>query len=261
VNIDNDEVMVGGKIGVNYQYTDTKLFYATLSRGYKPGGVNAGTTLNQEDKRFETETLWNFDFGMNASYFENTLVSRLNFFYGKRKDMQVKLYKEDEHSFTDYLSNAAKGTYYGVESSLDYYANDALHLFSSIGLLKSEFDDYTPLLDGRAPAQSPEYQYNVGFDYSFAEAWRFKADVEGKGSYYFSNTHDQKSKAYTLLNASLEYTNGDFSATLWAKNISDEEHAVRGFYFPNNPGNGYASELYTQKGTPRTFGLTVSYDF
>jgi outer membrane receptor protein involved in Fe transport len=261
INIDNDEVMVGGKIGVNYQYSDTELYYATLSRGYKPGGVNAGTTLSQKDKRFETETLWNLDLGMNASYFENTLVSRLNFFYGKRKDMQVKLYKEDKHSFTDYLSNAAEGTYYGVESSLDYYANDALHLFSSIGLLKSEFDDYTPLLDGRAPAQSPEYQYNIGFDYSFAEAWRFKADVEGKGSYYFSNTHDQKSKAYTLLNASLEYTNGDFSATLWAKNISDEAYAVRGFYFPNNPGNGYASELYTQKGTPRTFGLTLSYDF
>ncbi len=261
VKIDNDEVMVGGKIGLNYQYSDRELLYVTLSRGYKPGGVNAGTTLSQEDKRFETETLWNLDLGMNASYLENTLVSRLNFFYGKRKDMQVKLYQEDEHSFTDYLSNAAKGTYYGVESSLDYYANDALHLFSSIGLLKSEFDDYTPLLDGRAPAQSPEYQYDIGFDYTFAEAWRFKADVEGKGSYYFSNTHDQKSKAYALVNASLEYTNGEFSATLWAKNITDKEYAVRGFYFPNNPGNGYTPELYTQKGTPRTFGLTLGYDF
>jgi len=261
VNIKNDEVMVGGKVGLNYQHNDTLLYYASLSKGYKPGGVNAGTTLSEEDKTFETETLWNLEAGVNSSHLDNKLKSRLNLFYGKRKDMQVKLYQEDVHSFTDYLSNAAKGSYYGLESQLDYYPNDALHIYSSVGLLKAEFDEYTAALEGRAPAQSPEYQYNIGLDYRFADAWTFKTNLEGKGSYYFSNTHDQKSKAYKLLNSSLEYANGNFSATLWAKNITDEEYAVRGFFFPNNPANGYVSELYTQKGAPSTFGLTVAYDF
>ena len=86
-------------------------------------------------------------------------------------------------------------------------------------------------------------------------------------SYYFSNTHDQKSEAYTLFNSSLEYTNGSFSATIWVRNLADEEYAVRGFYWGNNPTptpgypDGYEDELYVQKGTPRTFGLTVAYDF
>lgn len=261
VNIDNDEVMVGGKIGVNYQYSDTRLYYATLSRGYKPGGVNAGTTLSEEDKTFATETLWNLDAGLNSSHFDNRLKSRLNLFYGKRKDMQVKLYQEDTHSFTDYLSNAAKGSYYGLESQLDYYPNDVLHLFSSIGLLRAEFDEYTAELEGRTPAQSPEYQYNVGLDYTFLENWMLKTNVEGKGSYYFSNTHDQKSDAYALWNASLSYNTDNWVASLWVRNITDEEYYVRGFYFPNDPGNGYVPELYTQKGAPRTIGLTVSYDF
>ena len=261
VNVENDEVMIGGKLGLNYQYNDMLLYYTTLSKGYKPGGVNAGASLSNKDKTFETETLWNLEAGVNSSHFNNTLKSRLNLFYGKRKDMQVKLYEEDTHSFTDYLSNASEGSYYGLESQLDYYANDSLHLYSSLGLLKSEFDDYTAALNGRAPAQSPKYQYNVGLNYQFAEAWRFKTNLEGKGSYYFSNTHDQKSEAYKLLNASLEYVNGTFSATLWAKNITDEEYAVRGFFFSNDPSIGYDSALYTQKGTPQTFGLTVSYDF
>jgi len=116
-------------------------------------------------------------------------------------------------------------------------------------------------MTGRAPAQSPKYQYNVGFDYSFMENWRFKTNVEGMGSYYFSNTHNQKSDAYTLLNSSLEYVYGDFGATLWGRNLTDTEYDVRGFYFANNPENGYVDELYTQKGTPRTFGLTLTYDF
>jgi outer membrane receptor protein involved in Fe transport len=261
VNIDNDEVMVGGKVGLNYDYDQTTLLFANVSRGYKPGGVNAGSTLSAEDKTFATETLWNFETGVNSSHFDNQLKSRLNLFYGKRKDMQVKLYDLAGHSFTDYLSNAAQGSYYGLESQLDYYPNDDLHLYSSIGLLKSEFDEYSPELEGRAPAQSPEYQYNIGLDYVLAEAWIFKTNVEGKGSYYFSNTHDQKSEAYTLLNSSLEYTNSSFSATIWVRNLADEEYAVRGFFFPNNPGNGYIDELYTQQGTPRTFGLTLAYDF
>ncbi|UPT78003.1 TonB-dependent receptor [Sulfurovum sp. XGS-02] len=261
VNIDNDEVMVGGKIGLNYAYDQSTLLFANISRGYKPGGVNPGSTLSVEDKTFATETLWNFETGVNSSHFDNTLKSRLNLFYGKRNDMQVKLYDLAGHSFTDYLSNAAKGSYYGLESQLDYYPNDDLHLYSSIGLLKAEFDEYSPELEGRAPAQSPKYQYNIGFDYVLAEAWIFKTNVEGRGSYYFSNTHDQKSEAYALLNSSLEYTNGSFSATIWVRNLTDEEYAVRGFFFPNNPGNGYIDELYTQKGSPRTFGLTVAYDF
>ena len=256
-----DENLYGGKIGLTYKAEDTALYYATLSRGYKPGGVNADDTLPAEDRTFETETLWNLDVGMNSKYFNNTLVNRLNFFYGKRKDQQVKAYIENDRSFTDYFDNAAKGTYYGLESELDYYPNESLHFYTKLGLLHAEFDEYTPEMTGRTPAQSPKYQYNVGFDYSFLENWRFKANVEGMGSYYFSNTHDQESDSYALLNSSLEYVYGDFGATLWGRNLTDTEYDVRGFYFGNDPSKGYASELYTQKGTPRTFGLTLTYDF
>jgi len=72
---------------------------------------------------------------------------------------------------------------------------------------------------------------------------------------------DQKSDAYALFNASLSYMHGSWTATLWGRNLTDEMYETRGFYFGNNPANGYESELYTQKGDPRTFGFMVSYDF
>ena len=264
-NIDTDELLTGGKIGLNYQEAVNRLYYVTLSKGYKPGGVN-------EDKEYQTETLWNVDAGLNSSHFDNKIKSRLNLFYGKRKDQQVKNSKLIPHGdgsteFVDFLDNAAEGTYYGLESEINYYPNDNLHLYTSLGLLKAEFDEYVNSVDGtdmtgRAPANSPEYQYNVGFDYMFMDAWTFKANVEGKGSYYFSDRHNEKADAYALLHSSLEYMNGNFSASLWVRNITDEDYQVRGFgSFGNNPGNGYTTELYTQQGAPRTAGLTVSYDF
>jgi len=271
--IDTDEVLVGGKLGLNYQETSNRLYYATLSKGYKPGGVNADSFLPDNARDYETETLWNLDFGLNSSHFDNKLTSRLNLFYGKRKDQQVKSSvviprTDGSTQFVDYLANAAEGTYYGLESELHYYPTDSLHLYSSIGLLESTFDEYedpNPTsvdVEGRTPAQSPDYQFNVGFDYMFAGAWIFKTNVEGKGSYYFSNRHDEKSDAYALVNSSLEYTNGNWGASLWIRNIADTEYQVRGFgSFGNNPGNGYTTELYTQQGAPRTAGLTVTYDF
>jgi outer membrane receptor protein involved in Fe transport len=259
--INTDEVLYGGKIGLEYTANVNHLYYVTLSKGYKPGGVNADNTIPVSDREYTTETLWNLDLGVNSHYYDNKVVSRFNLFYGKRKDQQVKKYIELSRSFTDYLDNAAEGTYYGLESQLDFYPNESLHIFTSLGLLKSEFDKYSPELTGRAPAQSPKYQYNVGFDVTFADGWIFKSNVEGKGSYYFSNTHDQKSDSYALLNSSLEYTHGSWSAVFWGRNITNTEYQTRGFFFGNDPSTGYAAALYTQQGTPRTFGVTVAYDF
>ena len=267
INIDTNEVLFGGKFGLNYQATENSLYYTTLSKGYKPGGVNSVSRLALNQKEYETETLWNLDLGVNNSHFDDIVKSRLNFFYGKRKDQQVKDYLDRINpwdSWDEYLTNGGESTYYGLESQLDYYPNDVLHLHSSLGLLKSKFDDYNIdryNMTERTPANSPIYQYNVGFDYFFFDAWTFKANVEGKGSAYFSDSHNEKAASYELFNTSLEYTDGSFTVSTWIRNIADKEYEVRGFYFGNNPANGWTDELYTQAGAPRTLGLTLSYDF
>ncbi len=49
--------------------------------------------------------------------------------------------------------------------------------------------------------------------------------------------------------------------TVWGRNVFDKDYAVRGFYFANNPLNGWLVESYTQLGEPRTFGVTGTYHF
>ena len=273
VKIDTDETLVGAKIGIVYQQNSNTMHYITLSKGYKPGGVNADNSLVDDAREYETETLWNLDLGRTFNNMDNKLKTRLNAFYGKRKEQQVKSSvagKDDEGnpSFIDYTANAGKGSYYGVETEMDYRPSDTLHLFANVGLLKAKFDDYTDPnpssidMDGRTPAQSPSYQYSIGGDMMISDDLVVKANIEGKNSYYFSNRHNEKSDSYNLLNTSLEYTKNDITATLWVRNVTDEEYQTRGFgSFGNNPANGYATELYTQQGSPRTMGVTVSYDF
>ena len=267
-----DKTLIGGKVGLTYESSNNALYYVTLARGYKPGGINPVTTASGLPKEFSTEALWNLDVGMNSKHLDGKLLNRLNLFYGKRIDQQVttsqkKVRPDNSIRYSEYISNANHGTYYGIESTLDYYPNESLHIFSSVGLLQSEVKDYVnPVtgdtsLSGRTPAQSPEYQYNIGFDVTFADGWIFKTNVEGKGSYYFSNSFNQKSDAYHLINSSIEYTHGGWSVVVWGRNLADTDYATRGYFFGNDPSIGYADTLYTQKGTPRTFGLTLSYDF
>ncbi|MBU3014901.1 TonB-dependent receptor [Poseidonibacter lekithochrous] len=272
-DISTDETLLGARIGLNYAINNTDLYYMSISRGYKPGGVNSSSEIPDAAREFKTETLWNIDIGANNSYLDNTLLSRLNLFYGKRKDQQVKSSyvqnpNDPDTSFDEYFTNAAKGTYYGLEAQLSYHMTESLYVYGSLGLLKSKFDEYTDPnpdatdVNGRAPAQSPEYQHNIGLNYFINDDWTFKANMEGKASYYFSNRHNEKAKSSTIGNASLEYIYKGLSTSFWIRNITDEKTEVRGFgSFGNNPANGWETELYTQSGAPRTIGITLSYDF
>jgi len=264
VTFDDTETLKGAKVGIEYKKSDAQLFYATVTRGYKPGGFNPVTETSGLPKKYNTEALWNTDLGVNGSYLQGKLKNRTNLFYGERENQQVGTsYTTESYKYTDYITNANRGHYYGLETEFNYYPTDALSFDASVGLLKSKFDHFTNPVDnvskdGRETAQSPSYQYNVGVNYMLNERWNLKSNILGKDSYHFSNTHDKKSKSYSLVNASVEYMGDDFSVTLWGRNLGDTDYQTRGYYFDNF---GTGKELYTQQGSPRTFGLTVGYDY
>ena len=63
VILDTDETLYGGKVVIDYQVSDDHLLYASLARGYKPGGVNTDGTLNQAERKFDTEYQWAYEVG------------------------------------------------------------------------------------------------------------------------------------------------------------------------------------------------------
>lgn len=268
-----DELLYGGKLGVNYQITPEHLSYASLSRGYKAGGVNDDSTLPEDKVSFDTEYLWNLEAGLNSSFLSNNLKTRATIFYAQRNDQQVNssTQQTDSPLYTIYYDNAAKGENYGLETELDWIVNSQWRITSSLGLLNSTFTDYTYIdpnddtqtvnLNGREQAHAPTYQYSLGGEYAFAANWIASANIEGKDAFYFSNSHDIKSTAYNLVNASLEYIEKEWTVTLWARNLTDTEYDVRGYYFGIDPSLDYTDATYTQKGAPRTVGLTVAWDY
>jgi hypothetical protein len=87
-----------------------------------------------------------------------------------------------------------------------------------------------------------------------------RLEVTGKDAFYFDDSNDQRSAPYSLFNASFGWRAGGWQVLTWSRNLFNERYDIRGFYFGNEPPD-YPNKLYVQRGDPRAFGVTVSYDF
>ena len=66
-------------------------------------------------------------------------------------------------------------------------------------------------------------------------------EVEGQDDSYYGYYHDGKLDSYDLLNASLQWQAGNIAVTLWGRNLSDEDYAVHGLYFGNDPRDDFGA--------------------
>lgn len=109
--------------------------------------------------------------------------------------------------------------------------------------------------------QSPEWSANLRAQYLFALAggMEITAAVEGNYKVYFTPFNDPRlsQDAVTTLDANVRLVSADgrWSVNLWGKNLTDE--FIWSASFP-------ISTSRTIMGTqvpPRTYGITVGYDF
>jgi outer membrane receptor protein involved in Fe transport len=280
---DISDDILGGKLSLQYDASDNVMIYGALSRGYKTGGINTdayGKALIYEDDAaiefisekltYDSEAVLNYELGLKSSYLEDSLIFNLTAFYMDRRDMQAKLALEiSTGNWTSYRDNVDGSDNYGIELEASWQSSEKLQVFAALGILEAKLGNLIALdvndqpLDqtGRDQAHAPAYQYNLGMTYDFVETLSLTVQLDGKDSFYFSNSHNQKSEAYELLHANLSYQQGPMTLSLWGRNLLDRNYHVRGFYFANNPNKDGINESYTQLGEPRVFGLSAKYDF
>ncbi len=265
-----DDTMTGGKLVLAYQMSDSAMMYAAINKGFKAGSVNSSGSLSKEQRAFKPEYLWNYEFGFKRSLLNGDGFFRAAAFYMKRDDIQISSYhleQRDDGSaeFISYWDNAAKGYNYGVELEAAWQATQQLEYYASLGLLETEFSGYRyqdgSVEQGRDQAHAPQYQFNLGVNYYLTDHWHINVNLDGKDHFYFSDSHSEKADSYLLMHGSLNYQQANWQLKLWARNIFDKEYQTRGFYFGNDPRDGYSDKGYYQLGEPAVFGATLNYQF
>jgi iron complex outermembrane recepter protein len=269
--------MLGGRLVLTVDLGADTMGYASITRGYKAGGFNISGTLDPGLREYDPELLWNYELGLKGAWLDGRLAARAAVFTMRRDDVQVDtsitLVRPDGSAeFIDLITNAAEGTNNGLELEATWQVQDALTLFASVGWLDTEFDRFVNTagedLSGEPQAHAPSYQFHAGAEYRFAPGWFLRVESEGKDDFYFSNSRrfvansrDVKSRSYALWHASLGYESDRWSVKAWGRNLGDEDYAVRGFYFGNDPRDFYAARGFRQLGEPRRYGVTLTIEY
>lgn len=272
----------GGKIALQYESDTLGMFYTSLSRGYRAGGVNAGIlafpdTIETGDRNladlrfFDEELLYNLEIGHKGQFWNDRVTSAFTLFYMDRRDQQVGgsivIPRGDgSTAFVDFTDNAAAGYNLGLEWELRAALSDSLETYANLGLLRARFDDYVNadgrVLDDREQAHAPSYQFALGLSYRIAPRWLADLQWEGRDAFFFSDRHDERSTNFSLLHARISYQAENWELAIWGRNLTDEDYFVRGFgSFGNDPRKGYITEEYLQFGDPRQLGVSASYQF
>ncbi len=262
------ESMWGGELAFSHDHSDVVTSFIIFSKGYKAGGFNLGPAVPDEYREYAGEDLLNLEAGIKATLLDNTLRLNASVFASRRDDQQVRtsfqLNPGDPTSFGFVTINVEEGDTLGFEADMRWLPNDNWMLYATVGLLDTEFGAVTAPslanLVGRSQAHAPDYTIALGGSYEHPRGFFARVDVSARDAFYFDVAHDQTSESYALVNARTGYRADTWSATLWARNLFDEEYAVRGFYFGNEPPD-FPNALYTRFGDPRQVGVTFQKEF
>lgn len=269
VDFDGNETMWGGRLALETRIDPDVMLFVSASRGFKGGGANQGPDVPEDRRAFDSETLWNFEAGTTAGFFDGRTVANLTLFYMFRDDLQITTSFQSDPSdptaFTFFTDNAAQGFNYGLELELVQKLTTELELFGSLGLLETEFNDFQSAggvndIDDRDQPYAPNYTALLGSRYVHSSGLFAGAELEARDAFFFSDSHDQRSEPYQLLHARLGYARDNWTLTLWGRNILDKTYAVRGFFFGLEPPD-FPDTLYTAAGDPQQLGATLEVLF
>ena len=259
--------LFGYRIALSYKHRFFKNLFISYARGYKAGGVNQEPFLDVVNRPYGPEFIDNLEFGFKSV--EEKYIISFTGFYGLRTDQQVSVSSQQDlgnpNSFYFYTANSGVGVLKGFESELRYKLLSSFETICSIGFLDTYVEEFSYQTSngissggGRASAMAPQLTCHFGFRYDLGDIF-LSSNTSYKSSYFYSDSHNNKSEEYSLTNITFGQSFQRFDITLWIRNIFDEKYTTRGFYFGLIPPN-YSDQLWKSYGDPRHFGITIDYN-
>ena len=225
------------RITLQYEPTENLLYYATISRGYRPGGADRDfLDQNMDDSvttEYDPETAWNYEIGANASLFDGRLVGRANAFLLDYDDIQAVFFIPPDNLNT-ITRNGAAAEIWGAEFDVTVFPTDALTFNVNLGLLDTEFTDFadSPLgdLTGNELPYAAPVTFSAMGEYRrpltrtvegyIRSEYTYRSDQEGRND----NNPVELQPGYDLFNlrAGVEFSR--FDIEVYGENVFDEEY-------------------------------------
>ena len=261
-----DDDLLGGKISLEHDLASHALVFASVTRGYKAGGINLDARISPpaDPLAYSTETLWNYEAGVRGHWLDQALTGELTAFYLDRRDTQVRDSAGFGGSYRFFTANAHAAHVTGLEAAASYALTRELSLHATLAQMASGLDRFTLTNGntggGRRLANTPRYGYTLGARHRDASGFFANAELVGRAAQFDSNNQNEARRAFRLVNASLGYAWRAWTFTVWGRNVFNARHEKRVFFFGNEDPN-YLPTRYEDRADPRQLGVSAAYRF
>ncbi|MBX3737882.1 MAG: TonB-dependent receptor [Candidatus Didemnitutus sp.] len=260
------DTLLGGKVTLEHDLDAHTLAFASLTRGYKAGGINvdARIDIGTDPLTYGTETLWNWEAGLRGHWLDNRATGELTAFYLARRNTQVRDSAGFGGNYRFFTDNGDDAHVAGLEAAGAYALARDWTVRGSLALMRSELNRFTlrngNTGGGRDLANTPHYGYTLGTRYGAVAGFFANAELVGRAQQFDSNNQNEARRAFRIVNASLGYAWREWTLTLWAKNLLNETYDKRVYFF-GNADPDYIETRYEDRADPRQIGVTASYRF
>lgn len=211
---------------------DAGMVFASISNGFRSGGIFARCTDPATCAPFGTEEVTNFELGAKLEPTDN-LIFNINAFVAEYEDKQEQVTTAGglcgvEATVTCTFSlNAAEVTLQGIEIESKYYPSNNLSFNAAIGLLDAEYDSYddggVDISDRARLRMAPEYTFSFGVDYDINLSngdLALSATLSGRDKYYGQANYKTYDPSNGPINFVEEIEQLDVSATFRTETAS-----------------------------------------
>lgn len=263
------------KFTLSYKPVDDMLVYATISKGFKSGGVQAASVGIANS--FLPEELWNYEAGVKYDFFDHRLRLDVEGFYEEWSDVQQQIRFQYLNALGQLASvtgvaNAASAHSKGFEGSADFRVNNEIKLNAHAGYAFSVYDSYPKaLIDGltmdasgkplvNAPrwtlGAQASYERNLYEDYDgFAQVeWNYRSSMLSSIFALRYNSYPFISPSYNNVNLRLGVESEKVRATFYVENLLDAN------YYQNAYEKAFYSGVQVTPSYQR-IGFSIDYKY
>jgi len=260
------DTLLGGKLVLEQDLSPEVLGFASVTRGYKAGGVNLDARINPpaDPLTYGTETLWNYELGLRGHWLDHRLTGEVTAFYLDRTATQVRDSAGFGGNYRFFTANGAGAYIAGFEAAAGYALTRDLMLRATLAQMSSALDRFTLANGntggGRRLANTPRHGFTLAADYRPPAGFFARAELVARASQFDSNNQNEARRAFHLYNASLGYAWREWTVTLWGRNLLNARYEKRVFFF-GNADPDYVETRYETRADPRQLGVSAAYRF
>ena len=213
---------------------------------------------------YDPEYSWNYEVGGHLKFAEGRVNLDFAAFWIECRDQQLTVFP-DGTTTGRMMSNAGHSRSRGVELSASWDVfkltnMSHLRLMANYGYTNAKFIEFNDGINdysGNHLPYAPQHTASLGASYSYWIGGRLLDEIavnaswQGAGKIYWNEENTLSQDFYSQLNASVELRKGDFSFSLWGRNLTNTDFYT--FYFKSMNNNFY------NHGKPCRIGATLSF--